>query len=181
MTDNDITQTDVSSLSPQDIERLLKKTSEKQFAMFVDTLDFDSLRPEAFVRIVKAASKSQLEQLMKSGTRGKALDEVFRQMERHFAPEQATPKEKIIHWRLGGRPDGGHDEYETVIADGRCTVNPRFEREPRVTVTVGAVDFIKLVVGQGNPTMMYLRGKIKTQGDRGLAANFSKLFHFPDA
>jgi putative sterol carrier protein len=53
--------------------------------------------------------------------------------------------------------------------------------EPRVTLRVDAADFLKLVTGNANPTMFFLRGKLKIKGDLGFAATLPRLFRMPSA
>ena len=61
--------------------------------------------------------------------RGQILSEIFRRMAEHFRADAARDTDAVIHWRIGGRPDGGADEYETVIRDGACEVHEGFESE----------------------------------------------------
>ena len=106
---------------------------------------------------------------------------VFARMAGLFRPEKAGSTHAVIHWRVGDRPDGGVDTYELVIADGRCTLSPAPEHDPKLAITVGPVDFVKVVSGNGNPMMMFMTGKLKAKGDLGLAANIANLFDIPKA
>jgi putative sterol carrier protein len=87
----------------------------------------------------------------------------------------------VIHWSVTGRPDGGADTYEIVIADGVCTLSPAPQAEPKLSVTTGGVDFLQLISGNANPMMMFMTGKLKAKGDLGLAANLANLFDLPKA
>ena len=53
--------------------------------------------------------------------------------------------------------------------------------EPKLALNLGAVDFLKVVSGNGNPVMMFMTGKLKAKGDLGLAANIANLFDIPKA
>ena len=75
----------------------------------------------------------------------------------------------------------GVDSYELVIADGTCTLSPSPAQDPKLAVTVGPVDFLKVIAGVGNPMMMFMTGKLKAKGDLGLAANIANLFDIPKA
>jgi len=68
-----------------------------------------------------------------------------------------------------------------VIADGKCVLSPSPGQDPKLTVTVGPVDFLKVVSGNGNPMMMFMTGKLKAKGDLALAANIQQLFDIPKA
>ena len=80
---------------------------------------------------------------------------------------------------VGGGPDGRSDTYQLVIENGSCTSSATPDREPRLTLTLGAVDFLKVVSGAGNPMMMFMTGKLKAKGDLGLATNLANLFNLP--
>jgi putative sterol carrier protein len=144
--------------------------------------DFDaSLEPAEFAAKVKAASKDQLEALMASDERAKILDAVFNRFPGQFRADRAGSTNAVIHWNITGRPDGGVDTYEVVIADGACTLSPSPQAEPKLSVTTGGVDFLQLISGGANPMMMFMTGKLKAKGDLGLAANLANLFDLPKA
>ena len=63
--------------------------------------------------------------------------------------------------------------------DGACTLSPKPEHDPKLALTLGAVDFLKVVSGNGNPVMLFMTGKLKAKGDLGLAANIANLFDIP--
>jgi putative sterol carrier protein len=67
------------------------------------------------------------------------------------------------------------------VADGGCTLSSTPDNDPKLAITVGPVDFIKVVSGNGNPMMMFMTGKLKAKGDLGLAANIANLFDIPKA
>ena len=144
--------------------------------------DFDaSLEPAEFVAKVKSASKDELEAVMASDQRGKILDTVFNRFPGQFRADRAGSTNAVIHWNISGRPDGGTDTYEVVIADGACSLSPTPQAEPKLTVTTGGVDFLQLIAGSANPMMMFMTGKLKAKGDLGLAANLANLFDLPKA
>jgi hypothetical protein len=148
-----------------------------------DLADFTSLDldPASFAKLVKSASDAQLAEVMSSEARPKLLNEIFRRMPSLFRPERAGNTNTIIHWIITGAPDGGSDTYELVIADGACTLSETPKNEPKLAVTVGPVDFLKVVSGNGNPVMMFMTGKLKAKGDLALASNIANLFAIPKA
>jgi SCP-2 sterol transfer family len=146
-----------------------------------DLSDFASVDPAKFAQLIKSAPDSQIAQVMQSELRGKILDEVFGRMPTYFRADRAGNTNAVIHWAITGRPDGGTDVYEVVVSGGTCTVSPSAEREPKVTLTLGPVDFLKVVSSNANPVMMFMTGKLKAKGDLGLAANIANLFDLPKA
>ena len=145
----------------------------------IDPADFSSVDPAKFASMVKSASKEQLEALLAGDGRGKILDEIFGRFPAQFRADRAGSTIAVIHWNITGRPDGGTDSYELVIADGTCTLSPSPEAEPKLAVTIGGVDFLQLISGSANPMMMFMTGKLKAKGDLGLAANLANLFDLP--
>jgi putative sterol carrier protein len=146
-----------------------------------DLSDFSTVDPKQFAQIVKSAPDSQIKEVMTSDMRGKILDEVFARMPSLFRADRAGSTNAVIHWTVTDRPDGGADTYEIVIENGACSLSPSPERDPKLTLTLGPVEFLKVVSGAGNPVMMFMTGKLKAKGDLGLAANIANLFDIPKA
>lgn len=142
---------------------------------------FTSVGPQEFAQLVKSTPDSKIAEVMQTDARGKILDAVFERMPNLFRSDRAGATSAVIHWNITDRPDGGTDTYETVIENGACTVNKTAERDPKLSLTMGPVDFLKVVSGDGNPMMMFMTGKLKAKGDLGLAANIAKLFDIPKA
>jgi len=144
--------------------------------------DFDAsqVEPAEFARNVAAASDEQLCEGMASPLRGQILTEIFGRMAEHFRPESARDTEAVIHWRIGGRADGGHDEWETVIRDGACTAHEGFGAEqPRVAFRIDGADFLRLVTGNAAGPTLFMSGKLKIEGDMMFAARTASLFTIP--
>ncbi|HCT75513.1 MAG TPA: acyl-CoA synthase [Micromonosporaceae bacterium] len=146
-----------------------------------DLSDFKSIDPAQFAQLVKSASDSQMNEVMGGPLRQQVLDEIFARMPSLFRPDRAGNTNAVIHWVVGGKPDGGSDTYEIVIADGTCKLSPTPENEPKLALSMGPADFLKVVSGNGNPVMMFMTGKLKAKGDLGLAANIANLFNIPKA
>lgn len=146
--------------------------------------DFDlnklaSIEPAEFRELVKQTKDSQLADVMSGAHRGEILDAVFERFPSVFRPDRAGSTSAVIHWVIGGAPDGGTDTYQVVIENGTCTTSADPDREPKLTITLAPVDFLKVVSGAGNPMMMFMTGKLKAKGDLGLAANIANLFDLP--
>ena len=127
-----------------------------------------------------AATDEQLAELMAGPMRGQILSEIFRRMAEHFRADAARDTEAVIHWRIGGRSDGGADEYETVIRDGACEAHRGLAPEqPRVAFAIDGADFLKLVTGNAVGPMLFMSGKLKIEGDLMFAASAASLFTIP--
>jgi putative sterol carrier protein len=146
--------------------------------------DFDlssitSMEPGEFSKLVKSTPDDKIAEVMSGEHRKAILDEIFSRFPTLFRADRAGSASAVIHWDIGGGADGGSDTYQVVIEDGTCTTSATADRDPRLTVTLGPVDFIKVVSGAGNPMMMFMTGKLKAKGDLGLAANIANLFDLP--
>ena len=147
--------------------------------MLANDADPATMDPLEFARLVKKAPASDLRRLMEGERRPAILGELVRRMPGVFRADRAGSVNAVVHWRIGDRPDGGTDVYEMVIADGTCVLSAKPEREPKLTLTLGAVDFLNLVTGNRHAVMLVMQGRLKTRGDLALAAKFPNLFDVP--
>lgn len=147
--------------------------------MSVNDVDPATMEPLEFARLVKRISTTELREIMQDDRRAPILDKIFHDMPGVFRADRAGTINAVIHWHVADRPDGGVDTYELVIANGTCELSAKPEREPRLALTLGAVDFIKMVTGNANPMMLFMRGKMKAKGDLGLTTKFPNLFDTP--
>ena len=132
-----------------------------------------------FATLVKQTPDRTLVTTMSGPDRGPILDAIFNKMPDLFRPERAGQTNAVIHWSITDGPDGGSSTYQVAIADGKCTVTASPDQDPRLAVTIGPVDFLKIIAGRGNPTMMFMTGKLKAKGDLGLATSIANLFELP--
>jgi predicted lipid carrier protein YhbT len=147
----------------------------------LETLDFGSVDPNEFARIVKGLSARRLAELMEGPQRRRVLDEVFGRMHTLFKPAAAGSRDALIRWRITEGEESG-DVYETHIAGGACTVTPeRTDRTPQLSLTMGAPEFLRLVSGNvSGPTLFFTR-KLKLKGDIRLAGGLTYFFDIPKA
>jgi putative sterol carrier protein len=147
--------------------------------MLADDTNPAALPPKEFARLVKQTPADDLKLLMQGSYRKAVLDKIFERMPDVFRPERARGMTAVVHWRIGDRPDGGTDTYELAISDGACQVSAAPTHEPKLALTISAVDFLKVVTGNANPMTLFLRGRMKAKGDLGLATRFPTLFDIP--
>ena len=144
-----------------------------------EQVDTTAVDPREFAAQLANTPDEQIAAGMNSEARGMVLDEIFKRMGEHLRPETARGVEAVVHWKILERPDGGHDHYELVIKDGKATVSDTPQREPRVTFSVGAVDFLRLVTGNANGPILFTTGKLKISGDLVFAAQIAGMFRIP--
>ncbi len=131
-------------------------------------------------RLVRDSPPERLEQLMRSPARKAILDGIFWQMPKQVDAAQAAGVKTSIRWRISGRPDGGVDIYQLELDDGRCQViRGKDGPDPRLTITIDGVEFLRLISGNSDPMKAYFKGRIKLSGDVMVAAKLASLFRMP--
>jgi putative sterol carrier protein len=110
------------------------------------------------------------------------LDEIFKRMGEHVELSQVEGVDAVVHFKITDAPGGGADVYEAVIRDGKVHVNDEaVEGNPRVTLTMAPVPFLKLVTGQQSGPVMFMTGKLKLEGDVMFASRMTSFFRIPAA
>lgn len=106
--------------------------------------------------------------------------EIFRRMPSELKQTAAAP-DSVIRWHITG--DDGGEPLETwylVFEDGVCRTTTRApETEPRTTLTVSALDLLRLASGQEPPMTMFQSGRVKISGDLFFAAQLQGMFRIP--
>jgi putative sterol carrier protein len=139
--------------------------------------EFDA---DQLAKLVAGASDEQIAEGMSNPESRKAtLDEIFRRMGEHVQPSKAKGHDAVVHFKILDAPGGGYDHYEVVIENGKATVTDEPAREPRVTFSIGPVDFIRLVSGNAAGPMLFMTGKLKIEGDLMFASTMTSLFRIP--
>ncbi|MEV2251423.1 SCP2 sterol-binding domain-containing protein [Streptomyces sp. NPDC050147] len=143
-------------------------------------LDFASVTPDEFAKIVKGLSGKEITAIAQDAeVRARVLQEVFGRMGRQFKPEAAGAVEALIRWKITGVDEA---VYETEISEGSCTVREgRSNAEPRVTLVMADAEFLKLVSGNASPVTMFMMRKLKIVGDVAFAAGLTRYFDIPKA
>jgi putative sterol carrier protein len=133
-------------------------------------------------RVVRDSSPERLEQLMRSPARRAVLDGIFWQMPRQLDRKQAAGVKTSILWNITGRPDDGVDTYLLTVEGGeaRTARDPR-GADPRLTITMNAVELLRLISGNSDPMSAYFKGRIQLAGDIMVAAQLAQLFRMPGA
>ena len=142
-----------------------------------ESIDTTTVEPEEFARTIGKTPDDQLRGAMQGPMRDQIIGEIFKRMEEHY---RGGGQSAVIHWKITGRPDGGEDLWEAVVSDGKCSMSSAPESEPRVTLKMDGVDFLKLVSGNASGPMMFMSGKLKIEGDLMFSAQIQSMFTIPD-
>ena len=99
--------------------------------------------------------------------------EAFGLMQARFNTSKAEGVNGSVLLELTG--DGG-GKWAVSIADGTFGVHEGDFESPTTTLTLTAEDFVGLVNGTVNAMAAFMQGKIRLQGDMGLAMKFQTIF-----
>lgn len=142
-------------------------------------LDLGAVSGAEFVRLVRNTPARQLDVIMSGPERTRILDEVFGRMPGRFAPDSAEPLSAVVRWYITDR-DQPESVYETAIGDGACVVTKgATECAARLTVTVPAVEFLRLAAGATSGEVSLTARRLRLDGDRLLAAALGRCFGVP--
>lgn len=102
-----------------------------------------------------------------------SVEQIFSEMESKFRSDKAQGLNATFQFNIAGE-DGG--EWNAVITDGQAKIERGTAASPNVTINASSDDWTKIVSGQMNPQMAFMTGKLKVQGDLGLATRLQSLF-----
>jgi putative sterol carrier protein len=140
-------------------------------------VDLANLEVDQVVALIGSATDEQIAEGMNGPQREGILTEVFRRMEQEYKPGP-TAQDATIHWKIT-QAGGEADHWEVVIENGTCTASDQPSREPRLTMTIDGVDFLRLVTGNAAGPMLFMSGKLKIEGDVAFAAMMQSMFRIP--
>lgn len=98
---------------------------------------------------------------------------IFEKMVETFDPQKAVGVNATIQFDLGGDSGG---QYWIKIADGKAQSGTGLADSPTMTLRAAADDWAAVVNGQLNPMQAFMSGKLKIQGDMGLALKLQPMF-----
>lgn len=99
---------------------------------------------------------------------------IFPTMVQRFDPKKAEGLNATIQFDLSG-DNGGL--YWLRFANGTAETGQGQSESPRMTLKSTADDFASMISGSLNPMQAFMTGKIKIQGDTGLAMKLMPLLN----
>jgi len=98
------------------------------------------------------------------------VNKIAKNLDEH--PEKVEGLQAVYLFDITG-DDGGK---WTLTCDGaKGTITEGVEGEPQCTITMEAADFVEMIGGDLNPQMAFMTGKLKVQGDIGLALKIQAI------
>lgn len=100
------------------------------------------------------------------------LSQIFSKMVETFDASKTGGIDATILFDLGGESGGQY--WLKISANGAETGSGPVEN-PTMTLKASAEDWIAVATGQSNPMQAFMSGKLKIQGDMGLAMKLQSL------
>ncbi|HUN21510.1 MAG TPA: SCP2 sterol-binding domain-containing protein [Anaerolineales bacterium] len=98
--------------------------------------------------------------------------EVFSAIEKGFKPEKAD-RNAVIQVHLNGNNGG---DWVLTVQDRQLNVRQGTSDHATMTMSMSAKDWVDMVNGDAKPMSLFMMGKIKVQGDMGLALKLQEMF-----
>ena len=102
------------------------------------------------------------------------IKDIFGTMVERFDPEKVAGIDAAIQFDLSG--DGGGMYWLRIAPSGVQTGEGSVE-SPKMTLKASADDFATMIGGGLNPMQAFMTGKIKIQGDTGLALKLMPMIN----
>ena len=99
--------------------------------------------------------------------------QVFDQMPDRLNKDAAKGLNAVYQFDLAG--DGG-GKWSVAINNEQCAIQEGAHPSPNITISMAAQDYLDMVAGKLNGQMAFMTGKLRIQGDMGLALKLQSLF-----
>ena len=147
--------------------------------MAQEQIDPQNMTPEQFVQLVQSASDEQIVEAIHATGTEPTLQQIFSGMQETFQAGRAGDTDADIQWVVVDV--GTEHPWVTAIHDGRCEVRSGRADDPKVTLTMDLVNFVKMIAGTANGTQLFMTGRLKLSGDMMFAMRIESLFERPKA
>ncbi len=101
------------------------------------------------------------------------IAQIFPTMCERFLPDKAQGVDGYIQFDLTGDSGG---LYWLNVTGGTCTWGEGQAENPKMTLRAVAEDYMSVISGSTNAMTAFMSGKIKIQGDMGLAMKMQTMF-----
>jgi putative sterol carrier protein len=101
------------------------------------------------------------------------VKQYFDTLSERFVPSAAKGLNAVFQFELSGEGGG---TYHVSVNDATMEVKEGPAATPSVTIKMSADDYVKLVNGEINGTMAYMKGQMKVAGNLMLAQKMQAVF-----
>jgi putative sterol carrier protein len=132
-----------------------------------------------FLAWVRTAPEERIAEVMRGWRRPPVLWAVFHAVDARLDRAEAAGLDVVIEFHIGGRRDGGHDRWQLHILERRVRAGRNATARPLLTLEMDAVTFLRLVTGARSGPSLFMRGRIRAEGDLLFATELPKYFRVP--
>src|SRR3990170_241404 len=119
-------------------------------------------------------SDEQLLQAIKDIGVDETLKNIFTGMQEAFQADRAQGVNSIVQYDIAA--EDGTKSWTVTFADGTCTTGEGAADDPRLTMSIGLVDFVRLIFNQVQGPQLFMSGKLKLKGDMMWAMQMQNYF-----
>lgn len=130
--------------------------------------------PAELAVLIKDLSDEELKAQLDQIGQDEVLKEIFARMPEAFRPEKAEGVTAVMQYDI--TTDGGVKSWTVVVDNGACTTSEDAANDPRLTLQLGLVDFVRLIFGQAEGPQLFMGGKLKLKGDMMFAMQMQTYF-----
>jgi putative sterol carrier protein len=142
-------------------------------------IDPSDIGPEEFATLVANSSDDVIGETIHSVGTEATLDRIFKGFEERFRPEKAEGVEADVQFMI--KDDKEEHGYVVAIHGGACTASRATSDDPKTTLSLKLVPFVKLVTGQADGMKLFMTRKLKISGDMMFAQRVMTFFDRPSA
>lgn len=130
--------------------------------------------PTQLAAVAKELSDDDLQAQIQALGVDAVLAEIFKGMEERFLPEKAGAVDATVQYDID-TPEGPKT-WTVRYAGGKCETSPGAADSPRLTLSLGLVNFVRLILNQVEGTQLFMTGKLRLQGDVMFAMQMQTFF-----
>ena len=101
------------------------------------------------------------------------ITDLMSKMPGAFLPEKAQGMNVVIQFNFSGAEAGN---WNVEIKNGALKIEKGIHPSPSLTISADSADYLKLYNKEIDPMQAFMQGKLKVQGDMGLAMKMMQFF-----
>ena len=99
--------------------------------------------------------------------------DTFKYMQEHLNTAAAKGMNAVLQWEISGEHGG---TWALHVEDGACKLIEGGVEKPNTLFKLSSEDWMAMATGKLNPINAFMSGKLKVEGDQGLAMKVQSLF-----
>lgn len=136
--------------------------------------DQQQVDPAQLAEAVKNMSDEEVAAAIKDMGVDETLKNIFQGMKESFKPSAAQGVTSTVQYDI--TTDEGLKQWSVSFDNGTCSVSEGPADDPRLTLAIGLVDFVRLIFNQVQGPQLFMGGKMKLQGDMMWAMQMQNYF-----